>query len=106
MSALANLDVAILQLNEPAILNQFVDLIKLPIENYDFIESTSEIKIKALGFGLDETGNLPDRLKFTRMQILDQKKCREIYPNIDSEILCAIGFYNSSSNSCLGDSGE
>lgn len=110
MNAVAFADISLLKLNQPVILNEFVNVISLPAKSLIGSQlSNPDVKIKAIGLGLDETGKLPDRLKFVQMNILSKMECSQFYHDLDSHILCAVGSGGSSEdfgNTCGGDSGN
>lgn len=94
-------DVALGQLDSPVTLNHRVQLAKLPSRMSSYNTYAGKV-LTPVGFGLDETGRLPQFLKYTTLIGTNGVTCAVWFP-ITPNLICAQSKY--SSGVCFGDSG-
>jgi len=91
-------DMALLELEQPFVLNQYVQLAKLPPRNF-LPRGNAEVA----GWGTTESGRLPDELHKVTVPLVDNAACEGSYgSDIDQSMICA-GI--AGKDSCQGDSG-
>lgn len=96
-------DIALLQLDRPAILNRYVNLACLPER---VAEPADGDKCWTTGWGkLHETGFMSNRLMQVSVPVTSQERCKKAYPGlIDESMMCA-GRDKGGIDTCQGDSG-
>lgn len=97
-------DIAVLKTSEEIQFNEFVQTIKLPIE-----DTPANVPVIISGWGLlsaDET-QPPNKLQYLNSTTIDNVECKKRLPNYDFDFdtfLCH--FTGEYSGACAGDSGE
>lgn len=93
-------DIALAQLQTPVIPSTNVQIAKLP-SRLSLFSSYEDKSLAAVGFGLDETGNLPRFLKYSQLQGQPDFQCGEF--SLNPSLICAKS--TEASGICFGDSG-
>uniref|UniRef100_UPI00398F6AD9 transmembrane protease serine 9-like n=1 Tax=Pristiophorus japonicus TaxID=55135 RepID=UPI00398F6AD9 len=99
-------DIMLLQLNDTATLNKFVNVLNLPNSEMD-IKDGAMCNVTGWGFTRFRNGKISDKLQQVNVTIIDRNLCSEYYayhPAITKDVLCA-GDKKGARDSCYGDSG-
>lgn len=78
-------DIAILMLESPFEINEFVSMISLPDQKLgDFTGMTARVS----GWGRDESGNIVPRLRYVDMQVITNQACNVFWPRVNNVNIC------------------
>lgn len=94
-------DIALAQLLTPVTLSINVQIAKLPSRFLSYTNFQDKT-LTAVGFGLDEFGNLPENLKYTELQGQSDLQCSLEFP-LNPNLICAES--EEAIGICVGDSG-
>lgn len=99
-------DVALISMRDKIQFSNSVSYIRLPSISQRYNLFTGYVATVS-GFGIENqaTNGISYNLQYTTVKIITNEECSRIYGHTNSTVLCAVGYPNTKSSSCPGDSG-
>ncbi|CAH1159806.1 unnamed protein product [Phaedon cochleariae] len=100
-------DIALVRLPRSAILNEYVNVVPIPVETNTYSGENGSI----LGWGITDEGAVSETLNSVTVEVISNEACIKkmkqsmIYQEIIQSHVCASGGEGPANGSCLGDSG-
>ncbi|MDM8531800.1 trypsin-like serine protease [Anaerolineales bacterium HSG25] len=98
-------DIALLQLDHPATLNNFVQLIDIPEPDSSLMTPNTPATVTGWGNLSSVGSNYPDALHQVSVPLVSNETCNQAFPGEVSDNMICAGYIEGGKDACQGDSG-